>query len=82
MVYLSRKDIVTHTVLSQMSKDRFFGSLIRSEQERQITEIIMRSMDSLKREKQIESKSLSLDEVESAVREVREEMSSIREKKD
>ena len=82
VVYLSRKDIVTHTVLSQMSKDRFFGSLIRSEQERQITEIIMRSMDSLKREKQIESKSLSLDEIESAVREVRQEMSSIREKKD
>ena len=82
VVYLSRKDMVAHTVLSQMSKDRFFGSLIRSEQERQITEIIMRSMDSLKREKQIESKSLSLDEIESAVREVRQEMSSIREKKD
>jgi hypothetical protein len=81
VVYLSRKDIVTHTVLRQMSKDKFFGSLIRSEQERQVTEIIMRSMDTLEREKQIESKNLSLGEIETAVREVRQEMSSFRDKK-
>ena len=65
-----------------MSKDKFFGSLIRSEQERQITEIIMRSMDSLEREKQIESKNLSLGEIESTVREVGQEISSLREKKE
>ena len=81
VIYLSRKDTVTHTVLRQMSKDKFFGSLIRSEQESQITEIIMRSMDTLEREKQVESKSLSLGEIESAVMEVRKEISSLREKK-
>ncbi|MGH9977700.1 MAG: hypothetical protein ACRD8Z_17980, partial [Nitrososphaeraceae archaeon] len=80
VVYLSRKDIVIHTVLKQMSKDRLFGSLIRSEQERQITEIIMKSMDSLKREKEIESKDLSVDEIESTVREIRQEMLALREK--
>ena len=81
VIYLSRKDTVAHTVLRQMSKDKFFGSLIRSEQESQITEIIIRSMDTLEREKQIESKSLSLDEIESTVMEIRKEISSLREKK-
>jgi hypothetical protein len=81
VIYLSRKGVVTHAVLIQMSNDKFFGSLVRSEQERQITEITMMSISALEREKQIESKSLSLDEIESAVREVRQEMASLREKK-
>ena len=81
VIYLTRKDTVTNTVLKQMSKDKFFGSLVRSEQERQLTVIIMKSMDTLEREKQIESKSLSLDEIESAVMEVRKEIFSLREKK-
>jgi hypothetical protein len=59
----------------------FFGSLVRSEQERQITEITLMSIGALEREKQIESKSLSLDEIESAVSEVRQEMYSLRDKK-
>jgi hypothetical protein len=76
VTYLSRKDTVTHAVLKQMSKDKLFGSPIRSEQERQVNTIINKSMDTLQEDQEIESKEMSVEDIDNLITMVRKEMST------
>lgn len=76
VIYLSRKDTITNAVLKEVSKDKFFGSMIRSEQERQVNTIIDNSMEALQEHQQMESKEMSLEDINNLIMIVRKEMAS------
>jgi len=74
VIYMSRKGTVASVVLKEMSRDKLFGSLVRSEQERQAEIVINKSMISIQENSQLESKELSKEEIESLVTMVRTEL--------
>jgi hypothetical protein len=71
---MSRKGTVASVVLKEMSRDKLFGSLVRSEQERQAEIVINKSMISIQENSQLESKEMSKEEIESLVTMVRTEL--------
>jgi hypothetical protein len=82
VVYLTRKDKLTTTVVAQMSKDDLFGSLVRSEQEKSIESIVNRSMAILQEQQEVESKELSLSEINDIIAIVKRELSTSQRKED
>ena len=64
VIYLSRKDTITDAALKEVSKDKLFGFMIRSEQKRQVSTIIDRSMEALQDHQQMESKEMSLEDID------------------
>jgi hypothetical protein len=65
--YLLRKDTITNAVLKEVSKDKLFGSMIRSEQESRVSTIIDRSMEALQEHQQMESKGMSLEDIDNLI---------------
>lgn len=78
VIYLSRKDTIANAVLKEVSKDKLFGSLIRSEQERQVSAMIDRSMETLQENQQMESKEMSLEDINNLIMMVRKEIATHR----
>ena len=76
VIYLSRKDTITNAVLKEVSKDKFFGFMILLEQERQVNTIIDNSMEALQEHQQMESKEMSLEDINNLIMIVRKEMAS------
>jgi hypothetical protein len=73
-----RKDTMTNAILKEVSKDKLFGSLIRSEQERQVSIIIDRSLEALQEHQQMEPKEISLEDINKVIMKVRKEMATHR----
>jgi hypothetical protein len=67
VIYLSRNDTITNAVLKEVSKDKLFGSMIRSEQESRVSTIIDRSMEALQEHQQMESKGMSLEDIDNLI---------------
>ena len=62
VVHLSRRNTLTNAVLKELSKDRLFGSAVKSEQEIQVMDVIGKNIDSLKSFQESSPKELSKDE--------------------
>lgn len=74
VIYLSRKNTVTHMILKELSKDRFFGSMIRSEQEREIGTIVARNMDKVEEDRSSFIQDMSKEDIANLIATVRDEM--------
>jgi hypothetical protein len=75
VIYLSRKDTVTHVVLREMARDSLFGSVLRSEQERKVRSVIDKCMTSLQEHQKVESKEMSKEDIDNLITLVRGEIS-------
>lgn len=78
VIYLSRKNTVTHMILRELSKDRFFGSMIRSEQEREIGAIVARNMEKVEEDRSNFIEDMSKEDIANLIATVRDEMSKRR----
>jgi hypothetical protein len=72
---LSRRNTLTNVVLKELSKDRLFGSVVRTEHEMQAREIIEKNLNHIEAFRSTEPKELSKDEVLDLVEMVKKEMS-------
>lgn len=72
---LSRRNTLTNAVLKELSKDRLFGSVVRTEQEIQARDIIEKNLNHIEAFRGTEPKELSKDEVLELVETVKKEMS-------
>ncbi|HZD36292.1 MAG TPA: hypothetical protein VE130_13910 [Nitrososphaeraceae archaeon] len=72
---LSRRNALTNMVMKELSKDRLFGSAVRSEQEMQVKRIINKNIDLIEPSLETEPKDLSKDEIAELVSVVRKELS-------
>jgi hypothetical protein len=71
---LSRKNTLTNAVLKELSKDRLFGSVVRTEQEMQARSLIEKNLNQIEAFRK-QPKELSKDEVLELVKMVKKEMS-------
>lgn len=71
---LSRKNTLTNVVLKELSKDRLFGSVVRTEQEMQARSIIEKNLNHIEAFRK-QPEELSKDEVLELVKMVKKEMS-------
>ena len=72
---LSRRNTLTNVILKELSKDRLFGSAVRSEHEIQVRDIIDKNINRIEVFPKNEPKELSRDEIAELVRLVRKELS-------
>jgi hypothetical protein len=72
---LSRRNTITNMVMKELSRDRLFGSVIRSEQEMQLRNLIDENIDLIEAHQKTEPKDLSRDEIIELVGIVKKEMS-------
>lgn len=79
VTHLSRRDTLTSAVLKELSTDRFFSSVVRSEQEIQVKSIIDKNLDHIEVFQDSEPKELSEDEVGELVKLIKNEISGSKE---
>ncbi len=72
---LSRRNTLTNVILKELSKDRLFSSAVRSEQEKQVRDIINKNINHIEPRPENEPKELSRDEIVELVRIVKKELS-------
>jgi hypothetical protein len=72
---LSRRNTITNMVMKELSRDKLFGSVIRSEQEMQLRHLIDENIDLIEAHQKTEPKDLSRDEIIELVGIVKKEMS-------
>jgi hypothetical protein len=72
---LSRRNTLTNVVLKELSKDRLFSSIVRSEYEIQVRGIINKNIDHIEASPESEPKELSRGEIVELVRIVKKELS-------
>ena len=72
---LSRRNTLTNVVLKELSRDKVFGAVVRSEQEMQLRNIINKNIDRIEIFQENEPKDLSKDEVVELVSVVKKEIS-------
>ena len=75
VIYLSRRNNLTNAVLKELSKDRLFSSVVRSEQEIQVRDVIGKNLDHVMSIQENQPRELSKDEVDDLVRIVKKEIS-------
>ena len=75
VIYLSRRNNLTNAVLKELSKDRLFSSVVRSEQEIQVRDVIGKNLDHITSIQENQPRELSKDEVDDLVRIVKKEIS-------
>jgi hypothetical protein len=76
---LSRRNTLTNAVLKELSRDRLFGSAVRSEHEIQVRDIINKNIDHIETFQGSELKEFSKDEIVELVRIVKKEISGSKE---
>jgi hypothetical protein len=72
---LSRRNTLTNVVLKELSRDRLFSSVLRSEQEIQLRSLINKNIDRIETFQKNEPKDLSKDEIVELVTMVKKELS-------
>jgi hypothetical protein len=75
IILLSRRNTLTNVVLKELSKDRLFGSVVRTEQEIQTRGIIEKNLNHIEAFRGTEPKELSKDEILELIEMVKKEMS-------
>ena len=75
VIYLSRRNNLTNAVLKELSKDRLFSSVVRSEQEIQVRDVIGKNLDRIMYIQENQPRELSKDEVDDLVTIVKKEIS-------
>ena len=75
VIYLSRRNNLTNAVLKELSKDRLFSSVVRSEQEIQVRDVIGKNLDHIMSIQENQPRELSKDEVDDLVTIVKKEIS-------
>lgn len=72
---LSRRNTITNVVMKELSRDKLFGSVVRSEQEMQLRNLIDKNINRIETFQKNEPKDLSRDEIVELVSMVKREMS-------
>ena len=67
VIYLSRRNNLTNAVLKELSKDRLFSSVVKSEQEIQVRDVIGKNLDHITSIQENQPRELSKDEVDDLV---------------
>jgi hypothetical protein len=72
---LSRRNTITNMVMKELSRDKLFGSVIRSEREMQLRNLIDKNIDRIEAFQKNEPQDLARDEIVELVSMVKKEMS-------
>ena len=72
---LSHRNTITNVVMKELSRDKLFGSVIRSEQEMQLRKLIDKNINRIEAYQKNEPRDLSKDEIVELVSMVKKEMS-------
>jgi hypothetical protein len=79
VTYLSRRNTLTTVVLKELSTDKLFSSVVRSEQEIQVKSVIDKNIGNIEMFQDSDPTGLSKDEVAELVKLIRKEISRSKE---